>query len=106
MGRVLQDMSSLFAQLGQKNDLPSIRAFIDARTPIGDGILLHDAPFWSASQADFLREAILDDAEWASIVDALNSELHEPLLHPALLHSRFTRAAMNTTGAGRYTPHR
>ncbi len=78
MGRLLHDMSSLFAQLGQASDARSIRRFIESKCPLGNAVLLHEASFWSASQANFLREALLDDAEWASIIDALNSELHGP----------------------------
>jgi hypothetical protein len=40
-------------------------------------VRLHEADFWTSSQASFLREATLDDAEWVVIVDALNSELHQ-----------------------------
>ncbi|MGB9193507.1 MAG: DUF2789 family protein, partial [Azonexus sp.] len=36
----------------------------------------HEAPFWSAAQASFLREAIGDDADWAAIADELNLKLH------------------------------
>ena len=76
MGQLAHDMSSLFAQLGQANDAEAIRRFIEAHGPMGGGVPLHEGAFWSASQADFLREALQDDAEWAEIVDALNSELH------------------------------
>ncbi len=82
MGSLLHDMSSLFSQLGEASDTGSIQRFIESRTPMGDDVLLHEAAFWSASQADFLREALLDDAEWASIIDALNSELHGPRQTP------------------------
>lgn len=79
MGDLSVDMSSLFAQLGKANDAGSIRRFIESKAPMGDDVQLHEAVFWSASQATFLREALLDDAEWAPIVDALNSELHGPV---------------------------
>lgn len=78
MGSLSYDMSSLFSQLGQANDAGSIQRFIESHTPMGEDVLLHEAPFWTASQASFLREALLDDAEWASVIDALNSELHGP----------------------------
>jgi hypothetical protein len=81
MGTLLVDMSSLFAQLGRANDADSIRRFIDAAPQLSGEMQLHEALFWSASEAAFLREALLDDAEWAEVVDALNSELHAA--HPA-----------------------
>jgi hypothetical protein len=37
---------------------------------------LSDAPFWTPSQAAFLREEILEDADWASVIDELNVDLH------------------------------
>lgn len=76
MNRSPLDMPSLFAQLGQADDLPAIARFIESHSPLPGATLLHEAAFWSASQATFLREAILDDAEWAAIVDVLNTELH------------------------------
>ena len=34
--------------------------------------VLEDAFFWSESQAQFLRDDILDDADWAEVVDQLD----------------------------------
>ena len=76
MDRISIDLSKLFSQLGRANDIASIKAFIDANAPMSGHVQLHEAAFWTASQAAFLRDALLDDAEWAAIVDALNSELH------------------------------
>lgn len=83
MGSLLVDMSSLFAQLGRASDIGSIRQFIESNAPIGGDVQLHEATCWSASQAAFLRDALLDDAEWAEVVDALNSELHGVRQPPA-----------------------
>ena len=71
-------MSNLFAQLGQASDEAGIARFIAANHPLAGDVRLHEAAFWSASQAVFLREAIGDDADWAEVADALNSELHAP----------------------------
>lgn len=76
MERSLRDMNSLFSQLGQPNDEASITRFIETHSPLGAAVQLHEAVFWTPAQASFLREAISDDADWAAIVDALNSELH------------------------------
>jgi hypothetical protein len=70
------DMSSLFAQLGRANDEEAIAGFIETWRPLDGSVQLHEAAFWTPSQACFLREAIIEDAEWAEVVDALNSELH------------------------------
>jgi hypothetical protein len=39
---------------------------------------LADAPYWSPSQAAFLREALSQDAEWAVVVDQLSKALEGP----------------------------
>lgn len=76
MERPMRDMSSLFVQLGESGDDEAIARFIAAHGPLAGDVQLHEAAFWRPAQAGFLREAILDDAEWAAIVDALNAELH------------------------------
>lgn len=65
----------LFSQLGLADDSPSIDRFIATHRPIPDGVLLADAPFWSTSQSQFLREEILEDADWAELVDSLDASL-------------------------------
>jgi hypothetical protein len=69
-------MAQLFAQLGRPNDPSSIEHFIARHRPIDNGIYLHEARFWTASQAIFLFEALRHDAEWSGVVDELNVELH------------------------------
>lgn len=71
------NLSNLFAQLGQPNDEAAIAGFIDAR-PLPEGIQLYEAAFWSSPRACFLREAILQDADWAEVADELNAELRAP----------------------------
>jgi hypothetical protein len=69
-------VSDLFAQLGLPNEEQDIQQFAAAHRPLmGDG-LLHEAPFWNDSQADFLREQHREDAAWAPAVDQLNLMLH------------------------------
>lgn len=70
------DMNSLFAQLGQASDDGSIARFIETHRPLNGDVQLHDAVFWTSAQAGFLQESILDDGEWAEIVDVLNAVLH------------------------------
>ena len=78
MERAPYDMSNLFDQLGEASDEAAIARFIRIHAPLDGDVRLHEATFWTSSQASFLREATLDDAEWVVIVDALNSELHQP----------------------------
>lgn len=77
MERAAHDLKSLFAQLGMASDESSIARFIESHAPLDGGVQLHEAAFWTKAQADFLREAALDDADWVAIVDMLNSELHK-----------------------------
>lgn len=72
----VHSVPQLFSQLGLSSDEPSIRTFIDTHRPLPDGMKLSEAPFWTPSQAAFLREGILDDADWAPVIDALNEALH------------------------------
>lgn len=71
----MHDMSSLFAQLGLPSDDGAIQAFVDGHRPLADSIPLYEAPFWTVSQAAFLREEIIEDADWAVVIDQLNNEL-------------------------------
>lgn len=75
MERPIHNMSNLFAQLGLANDKEAIAQFIATHHPLAGNVQLHQAHFWSASQADFLCEAIRDDADWAEIADELSVEL-------------------------------
>ena len=76
MERPVHTMSSLFAQLGEASDEAAIARFIETHRPLPSDVRLHDAAFWTPAQSRFLRDAILDDADWAEIADALNRELH------------------------------
>lgn len=72
-------LSDLFNQLGLPSDQASIEKFVATHRPLPDGVALADAAFWNASQAQFLREEIREDADWAEVVDTLGSMLsHQP----------------------------
>lgn len=70
-------MSDLFSQLGLPNDEADIQAFVASHRPLPGDARLADAPFWSEAQARFLRDEVLEDADWAEVVDQLNLMLHE-----------------------------
>lgn len=65
-------LSSLFAQLGLPDDPASIERFI-ASHQLGPRDHVAKASFWTPSQSRFLRDAMLDDAEWSEAVDLLAS---------------------------------
>ncbi len=75
MERPVHSMGNLFAQLGKPSDEAAISRFIERHRPLADHVRLHEANFWSPSQAAFLCEAIVQDADWAEVVDTLDAEL-------------------------------
>lgn len=64
------DLNSLFSQLGLPDEPQAIDAFL-ATHRLNAGTALVDAPFWSRAQAEFLREALADDSDWAEAADEL-----------------------------------
>ena len=68
----------LFAQLGLLDDPAHVASFIAHHRPLAPGLRLHEAPFWSASQAAFLRDALVQDGEWAILADQLGQALQPP----------------------------
>ena len=71
----LHSMGNLFAQLGLPSEPTAIEDFIATHRPLGGGVALYRAPFWSASQRAFLKEEIIEDADWAGVIDDLNGRL-------------------------------
>ncbi len=71
----LHTMSNLFAQLGLPAEPADIEDFINAHRPLAEGVALYRAPFWNVSQRTFLKEEIIEDADWAGVIDELNGRL-------------------------------
>jgi len=69
-------LSNLFAQLGLPSDQAGMEDFIASHRPLGNGVALYRASFWTTSQRAFLKEEIIEDADWASVIDELNERLH------------------------------
>lgn len=67
--------SELFAQLGLPNSDAFIRQFCAGHS-LESNVRLHDAEFWTPAQAQFLRDAWSQDADWAEVIDQLNASLH------------------------------
>lgn len=72
----IHNLNNLFAQLGLPSEQAAVENFIKTHSPLATDILLSDAPFWTPAQAAFLREEILNDADWAEVIDQLNATLH------------------------------
>lgn len=75
MEQPFHSFHELFEQLGLGSSPEQIRVFLETHAPLAHDLALPDAPFWTPSQATFLREALLDDSDWAEVVDALNAAL-------------------------------
>ena len=67
-------LQTLFAQLGLSNNDIAIDNFIQ-NNHLPPEIPLESAAFWSAGQAQFIRESIAQDADWAEVVDHLDAML-------------------------------
>lgn len=70
--------SELFAQLGLPAQDADIAQFLSTHAPLAQDVALANAPFWTPTQATFLREECLKDADWAAVVDQLNLALRAP----------------------------
>jgi hypothetical protein len=67
-------METLFQQLGLSSNETAIENFIH-NNHLGKDIPLDHAAFWSAGQAQFIREALELDSDWSEIVDQLDALL-------------------------------
>lgn len=65
----------LFQQLGLDTGGHKIDDFIDEHQ-LPDDVKLADASFWTEQQKRFLKEELRLDADWAPVVDELNTRLH------------------------------
>ena len=72
MNAATHTLSHLFSQLGLPAEAAAVDGFIDRHGPLAEALSLADAPFWNPAQAAFLREEILEDADWAEVIDELN----------------------------------
>lgn len=68
-------LDKLFAQLGLPAESEAIDRFIASHRPLDNDIALYRAPFWNSAQRSFLKEEIIEDADWAGVIDELNSRL-------------------------------
>lgn len=68
-------LTDLFEQLGLDSDDSAISMFIETNKALPGNIHIADAPFWSKAQSSFVRTALLEDAEWAELIDQLSQRL-------------------------------
>ena len=67
--------TELFQQLGLSSFSLIIQEFLARHSLLHPSIRLENAPFWSEAQSSLLRDEILLDADWAEVVDQLNTAL-------------------------------
>lgn len=79
MNAPVHSLSELFRQLGLPDDEPGIAQFIATHRLPDKTVALADAPFWKGYQAAFFREELARDADWAELVDSLDSRLRGAL---------------------------
>ncbi|HHS7808090.1 DUF2789 family protein [Pseudomonas putida] len=70
------DLKTLFDQLGLPSENGAIDDFIEAH-PLDANTKLIDAEFWTAQQAQLLKEWLRADGEETVMVDELNVRLHD-----------------------------
>ena len=64
-------MSALFEQLGLSKESESIEKFANTHQ-LDKETMLEDAPFWNASQAEFIKQALTEDSDWTEVIDQLD----------------------------------
>lgn len=74
MESINHPFSALFEQLGLDASHEGIEHFIKSHKLPAD-LELVDAPFWSKTQAAFLKEGWQADSDWAEVIDQLNVSL-------------------------------
>ena len=77
MESTMHTLNNLFAQLGLPSDDCAIESFIKTHGYLATNISLSEAPLWTPAQAAFLCEEIMNDADWAEVIDLLNTMLHK-----------------------------
>lgn len=67
-------MTNLFLQLGLDSSQEAIDRFL-LENELPQDVHILDAPFWTASQAELLKELLNSDANWSLVVDQLSEAL-------------------------------
>ncbi|MEH8022286.1 DUF2789 domain-containing protein [Rheinheimera metallidurans] len=68
----VHSIEALFKQLGLGGSSSEITHFVIQHSPLHHSVKLHEADFWTESQAYCLKKMLDEDADWAEIADQLN----------------------------------
>ena len=71
MDTTSNDLSHLFKQLGLPHDQEGIDDFV-LQNKLEKHTLIIDADCWNSGQKAFLKEALLEDAQWSEVIDQLD----------------------------------
>ncbi len=71
----IHTVNALFKQLGLGSAEQDIDRFIERNSPLRSDVEIHEAKFWTQSQAALLKELKDNDADWAEVVDQLSARL-------------------------------
>lgn len=71
-----RSFKDLFEQLGLDSTEQAISYFISDHM-LASGEALDKAPFWTPTQAEFIKESWLGDSDWAEVIELLNVSLHQ-----------------------------
>lgn len=74
------DLASFFSQLGLPNTSQDINNFV-ASHQLAAGTGLAKATFWTDAQAAFIKQALIQDSDWAAVADELAVKLTKPDPH-------------------------
>lgn len=72
----IHTLNNLFMQLGLESSDAGIAEFIETHQ-LAKGVDLEHAPFWNEAQIHFITESREEDADWAELVDELDTLLHK-----------------------------
>ena len=75
MENSIPSMTRLFDQLGLPSQPAEIQSFLAAHRPLQQDVMLSEAPFWTQSQAEFLRSEMQGDTDWAVVIERVNAAL-------------------------------
>jgi hypothetical protein len=71
----IHSIHSLFDQLGLASTDEAINAFVAKNGVLPGDVKLHQADFWNEAQKTFLQQMIIEDADWAEVIDELDVKL-------------------------------
>jgi uncharacterized protein DUF2789 len=73
----IHTLQALFEQLGLPSQDAAIETFLAQHRLLESEPRLVQADFWTASQRAFLQESLMEDSDWAEVVDQLDALLRD-----------------------------